>query len=197
MHTKEKIKLAGIELFSILGYEATSMSKIAEKVGIKKPSLYAHYKNKEEIFMAVVDQMCVDYVEFTEASLAKSADTEEERLFVAFLDHVLHFYSDETENQFYNRILLYPPSELEEQLTKATNESQERVNAVMENAIKRAKMSGEVDNDLDERDVVFTYFCLLEGIGNTITLYSLTDIERNAKKVWDIFWRGIKKSESR
>ena len=48
--TKQKILEVSLDLFSLNGYEATSMSQIAEAVGIRKASLYAHYKSKKEIF---------------------------------------------------------------------------------------------------------------------------------------------------
>lgn len=39
------------------------MGEIAEKVGIKAPSLYKHYKNKQAIFEAIIDEMNSRYAE--------------------------------------------------------------------------------------------------------------------------------------
>ena len=47
--TKEKIFEAAIDLFAKKGFDATAMREIAEEVGIKKASLYSHYKSKNEI----------------------------------------------------------------------------------------------------------------------------------------------------
>lgn len=44
-----EIILATLELASKFGLGAVSMSMIAEKVGIKKPSLYNHFESKEEL----------------------------------------------------------------------------------------------------------------------------------------------------
>lgn len=49
MSRKEEIIYAALELASENGLKAVSMSQIAEKVGIKKPSLYNHFKSKEEL----------------------------------------------------------------------------------------------------------------------------------------------------
>ena len=49
MDRKEEIIMATLELASINGLKAVSMSMIANKVGIKKPSLYKHFTSKEEI----------------------------------------------------------------------------------------------------------------------------------------------------
>lgn len=53
MSRKEEIIYATLELASIHGLKAVSLSMIADKVGIKKPSLYNHFKSKEEIVSAM------------------------------------------------------------------------------------------------------------------------------------------------
>ena len=47
--TKEKILAVALQLFAKDGYEAVSVSKIAEKLGITKGALYKHYENKKDI----------------------------------------------------------------------------------------------------------------------------------------------------
>lgn len=46
---KEEIIMATLELAAQKGMGSISMSMIADKVGIKKPSLYNHFSSKEEI----------------------------------------------------------------------------------------------------------------------------------------------------
>ena len=47
--TKDRILFAALDLFSEKGYDQTSIDLVAEAVGIKGPSIYAHYKGKEEV----------------------------------------------------------------------------------------------------------------------------------------------------
>ena len=49
MSRKEEIIYAALELASEYGLKSVSLSQIAEKVGIRKPSLYNHFKSKEEL----------------------------------------------------------------------------------------------------------------------------------------------------
>ena len=57
MNTKEKILDEALTLFSEKGYANVFVGDIADRVGIKAPSLYKHYKNKKAIFDAIIDEM--------------------------------------------------------------------------------------------------------------------------------------------
>jgi len=60
-NTKKLILDTSLDLFSINGYESTSMSDIAEAVGIKKASLYAHYENKQAILDTLLSEIAESY----------------------------------------------------------------------------------------------------------------------------------------
>lgn len=49
MTRKEEIIRAALELASENGLKAVTLSQIAERIGIKKPSLYNHFKSKDEL----------------------------------------------------------------------------------------------------------------------------------------------------
>ena len=57
MDTKQRILDEALTLFSEKGYANVFVGEIAERVGIKAPSLYKHYKNKRAIFEAIIDEM--------------------------------------------------------------------------------------------------------------------------------------------
>ncbi len=65
MTTKEKILKEALTLFSNKGYSAVYVGEIAEAVGIKAPSLYKHYKSKQDIFNAILEEMKKSYEQQT------------------------------------------------------------------------------------------------------------------------------------
>ena len=80
MSTKEKILNEALTLFAENGYDGTSVEQIATEVGIKAPSLYKHYKGKEDILNALIDSAEVRYEEMfgSETNIGKVPQSQEE-----------------------------------------------------------------------------------------------------------------------
>ena len=60
-NTKREILEASLELFSVQGFEATSISQIAGAVGIRKASLYSNFENKQTILDTIVKEVLDQY----------------------------------------------------------------------------------------------------------------------------------------
>ena len=60
-NTRQEILETALELFSVKGYEATSVSQLADAVGIRKASLYSHFGSKQEILDALVQEILEEY----------------------------------------------------------------------------------------------------------------------------------------
>ena len=67
MDTKHRILDEALTLFSEKGYANVYVNDIAERVGIKAPSLYKHYKNKRAIFEAIIEEMNERFLKQAEA----------------------------------------------------------------------------------------------------------------------------------
>lgn len=59
--SKRRILDESLKLFSIHGYEATSVGQIADAVGIRKSSLYSHFKSKQEILDTLIQEIVEQY----------------------------------------------------------------------------------------------------------------------------------------
>jgi TetR/AcrR family transcriptional regulator len=55
--TSDRILDAAEDLFAEKGYSATSLGDVADRVGIRSPSLYNHFKNKEALYEAVLERL--------------------------------------------------------------------------------------------------------------------------------------------
>lgn len=63
MPTKERILYAALNLFAEKSYDGVGVDLIAENAGLKGPSLYRHYKGKEDIFNSMIDLVSSHYEE--------------------------------------------------------------------------------------------------------------------------------------
>ena len=53
--SKQKILDEALQLFSIYGYEATSIQQITDAVGIQKATFYSHFQTKQEILDILIE----------------------------------------------------------------------------------------------------------------------------------------------
>lgn len=65
MTTKQRITKEALRLFAEKGYSDVYVGDIAQAVGIKAPSLYKHFKSKQEIFDAILEEMHHSYTRQT------------------------------------------------------------------------------------------------------------------------------------
>ena len=81
-NTKQEILEAALDLFSVQGFEATSISQIAGAVGIRKASLYSHFESKQAILDAIVKDVLEQYAAhsiFARADWENPSDTMEKQ----------------------------------------------------------------------------------------------------------------------
>ena len=53
--TAERLRHVALELFAQRGYSGTSLAQIAQRLGIRKPSLYNYYRSKDELFLELFE----------------------------------------------------------------------------------------------------------------------------------------------
>lgn len=61
--TKERILDAALGMFSQKGYAGTNIRELTASLGLVKSSMYKHFRSKEEIWNALLDEMILYYKE--------------------------------------------------------------------------------------------------------------------------------------
>lgn len=107
--SSQKIKEVALQLFSTRGYEGTSLADIAELVGIKKSSIYNHYKNKDDLFLHIFEHSCREELAIRRKTIEnrKSSDTNislEEFIKTARFHILNNYYA-----KFAFRFTMFPP----------------------------------------------------------------------------------------
>ena len=147
MSTKEKILDAALTLFAENGYDGTSVEQIANVVGIKAPSLYKHYKGKEDILNALIDSAEARYEEMfgSENNIGKVPHDRDEFIKVT-MERISFTMSDPIIRK--TRMLLVQEQFRNERISAATTRHQlDGVQRMFAKIIKGMIDEGIVKND--------------------------------------------------
>jgi TetR/AcrR family transcriptional repressor of nem operon len=87
LSTKEKALLEGRALLQKHGYNGFSFQDIAEKLGIKKPSLYDHFASKDDLIISIIRGYGAQFEAWTENVAALSPIEQIRKVFDVF-----HFF---------------------------------------------------------------------------------------------------------
>lgn len=90
MGTRDKIIYEALSLFSVHGYDAVTIRKIASAVGIKESSIYNHFRNKKDILNKIIDETLKRYDDILEKSRLPQSEEE----------NVLELYDRLTDQEF-------------------------------------------------------------------------------------------------
>jgi len=89
-----RLLVAAARLFKRKGYERTTVRDLASEIGIQSGSLFHHYKSKEAILLAVMEETIVLNTALMQAALSQAADPREKLL--ALIRCELHSILGET-----------------------------------------------------------------------------------------------------
>ncbi len=75
--TQQRLFDAALELFSRKGYAATSVRELVEVAGVSKPVLYYYFRNKEDLYLALIQNGLVEFHTTAERFKTSSAPLRE------------------------------------------------------------------------------------------------------------------------
>lgn len=189
--TAEKIKLAALHLFARNGYEGTSVSDIAQLVGIKKPSLYNHFKSKEDIFLSVYEEVLMEQVEHAQRVLETLPDASvEEKLFHFLKEYCGYYLRYEDKLTLLKRVMLFPPEFLKDALQEKFLKIDEAFARVVIPVIEQGMQIGVI-RQAQAHDLLMAYFCLIDGLFTQMFYYGSKEHDERLENAWKIFWAGI------
>jgi AcrR family transcriptional regulator len=166
--TREYIIDEAYKLFLNNSYEAVSISVISEAIGFTKGALYHHFKNKEELFRAVIDK------HFPITSITVDVDhatlQEYTELCIKHIRNILKRVIESNEKFVpVNYLSLIADSfrhyeGFEERITGMLRGDMDKVKTIIENSIQR----GEIRGDINISVVAAQYFSLSIGLAGDI-----------------------------
>ncbi|MBC1374821.1 TetR/AcrR family transcriptional regulator [Listeria sp. FSL L7-0091] len=177
--TKKLIKEIALTLFAEKGYDGTALSEIAKAVGIKTPSLYAHFPSKEALFMEVYQ----DSIHIELSELSKVAEQEEligaEKLRTIFFV-ATDFSSSPDTKKFFQRAVFYPPKSLFNELKEETRTYEQLTNDILRKTLEPAV------SEVVLIRWMHVFYALLDGLSVEHGIYDETEFELRRKSAWEV-----------
>ena len=139
MNTQEKIINSARQLFTKYGYKKVSMDEIAQTSGVTKKTVYAYFKNKNELFEYFVNE---------EIKKMKDITLEIEKKNISFIDklHQMIYeiikYKKQSEflNIITNEIEVLKNSEISKFNNKVDNSIRDFISSKLKNAISKKQI---------------------------------------------------------
>jgi AcrR family transcriptional regulator len=186
---KTEIRKQALKFFSRNGYEGASLAQIAEEVGIKKQSIYSHYKGKDDLFLKVLDEALEEEYRFSKQWLQKRSIPVKD-----LLSQFLHIYMErfdlEEGFRFGLRMSFFPPEHLYEVIMKKIYELQDQMESLVLSIFQRALEEREV-HAVDARTGALAYLAVLDAVCVELVYSGKERAKSKADAAWEIFWRGL------
>lgn len=162
--SSQRIKQAALILFAQRGYEGASLADIIEDVGIKKSSIYNHYKSKDDLFLSVYESCVNEELQVTKDFFKKHLSNE---TLLPTLKTYIEFHSHRIKQvpsaQFLFRFIIFPPHHLHDVLLEKAESYFEMLTAQFLDFLKTTDLFQSFTEE-QATNFVHLYLVILQGI---------------------------------
>ncbi|WP_404900322.1 TetR/AcrR family transcriptional regulator [Priestia filamentosa] len=189
--TKDKIKAVSLKLFTEYGYDGTTLSEIAKIVGIQKPSIYNHFKSKEDLYLCLFESILEEHIYKINQLIKEIHElAPKEKLKSILLDTCKYYKYDENKSAFLKRAMIFPPKHLKHILNEKFLSSEASFSSILhaiflEGIEKKEIRPGNIEN------LIMSYLCLIDGVFIEFSYYGPEKMESRIQNIWDNFWFGV------
>lgn len=182
--TKARILASARNLFARKGYAETSLREIAEDVGIRTPSLYAHFPSKEALYAAVYAEVVVDHTAFFEEVVHSTADLDPLPRLRHLLEGIGRYYRDRQDlHEFSLRAAVDERGPSGERLREIFLDSE----SILGLAVRRAYDDGVAAGSFaggDADGFTALVFVIMDGLFLQLTHYSSELYAERFEQAW-------------
>ncbi len=178
MDVRSQILTTATRLFARRGFDGTSLSAIADEVGIRKPSLLYHFPSKEALRKGVIEALVQHWNEVVPRVL--STVTRGEDRFDALTRELVRFFEvDPDRARLVVRELMDRPEDMRARLGEAFRPWL----ALLADSIERGKSEGIVQREVDaEAYVLHVVTLILSGIAARPVLRAIVTGENGSDR---------------
>jgi len=157
------IKEAALKYFTLHGYEGATLSQIAEEVGIKKQSIYAHFKSKDDLFLQLLrDAKEVELSSKLQYFREQTSNHPEKDLY-GFLIMVTQLFQKDEHMKFWLRMSFFPPDHLFKEIEQDIIDIEQQVKDSLEKKFSEW-VEGKIIYGTDPQIPTIAYIGIIDAI---------------------------------
>ncbi|MCC5800603.1 TetR/AcrR family transcriptional regulator [Rossellomorea vietnamensis] len=187
---KQLIKNVALDLFGQKGYEDTSLAEIAKDVGIKKPSIYNHFRSKEDLFTDVLEDLIVSEVTAyrkTEVAMNHQEPLMNVRvLFDLFCQRLM----TTKEALLWKRVTFFPPEQFKDLIQEQFIHLERVTTSILVSVYKEGVNQG-MFQEVTEDEFVASFLCLVDGVFLEHHYYTDEIFQQRIESAWKVYALGI------
>jgi len=188
--TRERIHQAALELFGERGWDGATMTELAERVGIAKPSLYNYYRSKEELLLDLVRDGISQWRDVCMAPFERPASLERQladhlRLAVEFAHDRPHLIA------IFHLATTHVPPALGERIHEVVREVEGTIRVTFQSRLEAARAAGEIDADAQDAHLflgIFFHGLLFLQTGQH---HAVGPVESRLPQIWRLLFRAL------
>lgn len=190
---KEEIKKAAIKYFLQKGFEGASLSEIAEEAGIKKASIYSHFKWKDDLFLEVLREAKAEEIKRKEHFFKKEKSSNPETFLYDYLLYTKKMFQENEIMKFWLRMGFFPPMHLYDVIQKEVIEAEHfQEHLIGQKSSKWIEQKQIVVKDANTFNLAFTGIIMAIMV-EIVYFNSERRVDDKLEALWDVFWKGVSK----
>lgn len=188
--SSQLIKEAALDLFAEKGYEGTSLAQIAEKIGLKKQSIYSHFKSKDDLFLAVLEDTFLAETEQKTEYLEQAFHEPLHDFLLTALTSYIERYQSDLRLKFWLRISFFPPVHLHEEVMRYIYRHIDQIDSLYAKKFQRAVELKEI-RLVNAGVANMAFSALIDSICVELVYGGPERTEQKMKAAWFVYWAGI------
>lgn len=193
LETKKSIVDAAIAVFVEKGVSGASLEDIAERAGVTRGAVYWHFKNKNDIFRALHDDMHNSVMETVLLNLEKNHPEPLKQLESLCVEFLLNMQRDKTTTDILTIFHLkcdYSGDMAD--ILESMRQDKKKCDLPIMRYFEKAREKGHLPSDADVKTLAMGLSCYMSGlIGEYVTDPGSMDFEKYSVALMRHFFKGL------
>lgn len=183
-----RIRQAALIRFADRGYDVTTLADIASDVGIKPPSIYAHFRNKQALFQDVMEFTFANELEGASKSLQRPEPVA--NALKNYFYETLHRFETDPHLRFWLRSIYLPPRGLVLEIRECDKQFAVSLEKIIAQALCHPQY-GLQNTALPHETLTAAFIGILRGLHAELLYCGSENSAKILSALWTIFHNSL------